>query len=226
MNLRQHKKHGTWYIWRGRTLKSLNTKDEKIAREKFAIIQKSSELIDVYRMIVADQQRALAEIENHYSRIADIVNSDGSRKDRPRQFFFESEQDMQFKLTTTLINDFGFKDLVQYKECDVGIVDAFGYYDGEPTAIEFKLGSIRERYLGQCLRYLGDDSLGAKKLWLIGEDLDTSASIFKKFQDIAVFVTTKSVRAKCLIAPRLNFRPRAFSKPPTGEAVAKVSESY
>ena len=209
MNLKQHK-NGTWYIWGNRRLQSLHTKDEQIAREKLAAIQKSSEMLDIYRRILAEQQSILAGIENHYSKIADIVRVDLKLQDGPRQFFFKSEQDMQAKLVTTLINDFGFDRLTQYKECHSGIVDAFGYYEGAPTAIEFKLGSIKEIHLGQCLRYLGDHSLGAKKLWLIGEEWDSSASIFKRFPHIAVFVTTKSARAKCAIRPCINFKPRAF----------------
>lgn len=204
-----------WYVQPVRErVYSLKTKDRKKAFEMAAIIQNEIDKIHIYKIILKEHQNLLKSIEYSNTRIyrellkSDMFEIGNGRKNKK----FESEEEMQTKLIPVLENDFKFKKLEQFKNCKSGIADGYGVWGDQKVIIEFKIGSIDESHLGQCLRYLNDESIPADSLWLIGEGVKKTATIFKQFKKIKVFSITKSNRSAKMLKPVYNIMQANIDK--------------
>lgn len=190
--------NGTYYITlrRGKHL-SLKTKDAKLARGLYKTVEKELALIHVYKEIIKENRRILREIEAHYGKIAELIsNGDYADNGNGSNGRFSSEQDMQERLIPALQERYGLTNIREQEPVGVGIVDAIARRAGTMIIIEFKLGTIKDKHLGQCLRYLGDSSHSAEELWLVGEYIDSTATVFRDFKNIRLFRLSKSNRSK------------------------------
>ena len=204
MRLFKHK-NGYWYyeIHRHKP-RSLKTKDKIVAKKAYRILEKELALISIYKTVFLELKKAKYELENHYDRILAMIensphlpffNNEEAAKG------FETEESMQQSLLPSIATQFGLKKISEYHKCESGILDVLCECDNKKIIIEFKLNNLSERYLGQCLRYLKDNSISADELWLVGESGDRTTLIYNGFEQIKVFVTTKSPAAKKKIKP-------------------------
>jgi len=194
MRLWKHS-NGYFYIISGNKQISLKTKERQVAVRLYKLAEKEFLTINLYKEILKAHRRSLSEIENHYKKMMQIVNESGSEMQNS-QGRYPSEENMQTDLIVFLQQAFKLKNVEEKKPCKSGIVDAIGDCHSKRVIIEFKLGSLSEKYLGQCLRYLNDEELQAHELWLVGEDISSTSFIYRDFPKIKLFVLSKSKKAK------------------------------
>lgn len=178
---------------------SLKTKDEATARQTYKKFEIEITLLKTHEILYNELKKAEKEIGSYLSKISSDyeVNPYASiLKNKKRNSEFLSEDAMQDWLLSEMKKQFNLKNIDEYYKCKSGIVDVLCECENKKIILEFKLGKLSEANLGQCLRYLDDKKILANELWLIGESVDKTIRVFKKFYKIKLFVITKSNKAK------------------------------
>lgn len=182
---------------------SLRTKDRSEATIRASLIEKEIDMILIYSQIVKEHHKILRKIEKHNSNIIRMIetfeNNKNGKTKAANLRTYETEESLQNAIIPFLQDHFNFRNIVSQKVGNDGIIDLFGYRENKRIGIEVKLGSLSDKYLGQCLRYLKDKLLALDELWLIGEEKHRSTGVYADFKKIKLYITTKSYRAKKLI---------------------------
>lgn len=194
-------KSGYYYIEIERHVeRSLKTKDKKIAKLIHKNLEKEFALLNSYKIIFDELKKAKARIEEHYNRIISLIENSPIQinfdKSNNNSSAFDSEETMQQTILPAMITAFGLTNVEEYYQFDGGILDAICQQDEKRIIIEFKMGSLSEQHLGQCLRYINNEQINADELWLVGENINKTSSIYLGFDKIKLFVIAKSSTAK------------------------------
>jgi hypothetical protein len=201
--MRLFKRKNNYYVEVARNQSyPLKTSDHQEAVRLFEIIKSELALLNSYKIIVAEQEKILCDMEDRHIRLMNLLNqaADFSRDTEKRPGSFKTELEFQNHVISRL-PEMGISGIEQFKAFENGVTDAIGtHHHGKKIIFEFKLGSIREVYLGQCLRYLKNKKIGADELWLIAEySNETKIDVFSDFSNIRLFVLSKDYRSKHVI---------------------------
>jgi hypothetical protein len=192
--MRIFNRNGIYYLELSRGNKvSLKTSDRTAAEEKAKLISQPLETIRLIKQLEAERTRLMDKLGGPKSK---LLKSDFN----PRKRGFASEAELQEHVLPRLISDYGLCDVEQYRKSSSGVMDAVARAENKKVIIEFKMGALREEYLGQCMRYLGDPRISADELWLIGERLHPhEVRVFQQFPKIKLFCILKLAQKRKIL---------------------------
>lgn len=176
---------------------SLRTSNYLEAKKRFALIKNEVDLMLIYHDLLLQNKRILEAIDARNTNLIREIERHGIVAPRPKNIkTYSSEDEFQNAIMPFLRSEYGLMEQKKQLVIGAGIVDLYGVSDGKAVIVEFKLGHLSERYLGQCLRYLGDPSIKADELWLIGEKRHPTTWVYSQYDKIKLFVANRSNRAK------------------------------